>query len=805
MSDLFADLRFGLRTLRRAPAFAAAAVLTIAIGIGATTAIFSAIHGVILRPLPYPDADRLVTVWENWERRGGPAREWTGRSTFADWREHSRAFAGMAAVSGWSPELTGVDRPDVLAGAVVSPGYFAVLGVQPVLGRGFTAEEEQPGRNAVAVLSHELWLRRFGGDPAVLGRSITLNARPTIVVGVLPPGFRGPIVSGAEIWAPLVIDRTRQDYGNYFLRVIARLAPDATLAAARDDVSRVAAGIAEAQPLDYRDVGMTIEPLHTTVTGSVRQPLWVLFGAVVLILAIACVNVANLQLVRASARQDELAVRAALGAGRGRLVTQLLTESVLLALVGGGVGVVMGIWGSEALLRLAPSGLPRVDEIGMRPAVLLFSLAATVVTGLLFGLAPAFGLSRRQGLVVREGGRGSSGSRGWRLRDGLVVAEVGLGMAVLLAAGLLLRSLDELRRVDPGFRVHDVASARVILPTARYPEASDIVRLVTGLEERVRGLPGVRSVGAIDVLPLSGLVHDVSFGIESSMPQPGNEPAADERRVTPGFFDAMGVPLLRGRGFTDADRADAPPVTIVSESFARRYFPDGDPLGQRLRIGGVRDDASPWWTIVGVAGSVRSRALDRQPEPEIYLPFAQRASRGMSLVVRTAGEPAAVMPLLRDVVGSLDPDLPVSQVATARELARASLASQRFLGSLLGAFAGLALLLAGVGLNGVIAFTVRQRVREIGIRLALGARPGDVLGAVLGRGLRLTAVGLAIGAGGALAAGRTLRGLLYDVSPTDPGTFAAVGVVLTATALFACYWPARRAARLDPVEALRHE
>jgi predicted permease len=300
-------------------------------------------------------------------------------------------------------------------------------------------------------------------------------------------------------------------------------------------------------------------------------------------------------------------------------------------------------------------------------------------------------------------------------------------------------------------------------------------------------------------------VHDVSFGIESGMPEAGNEPAADERRVTPGFFDAMGVPLLRGRGFTDADRADAPPVTIVSESFARRYFPDGDPLGQRLRIGGVRDDASPWWTIVGVAGSVRSRALDRQPEPEIYLPFAQRASRGMSLVVRTAGEPAAVMPLLRDVVGSLDPDLPVSQVATARELARASLASQRFLGSLLGAFAGLALLLAGVGLNGVIAFTVRQRVREIGIRLALGARPGDVLGAVLGRGLRLTAVGLAIGAGGALAAGRTLRGLLYDVSPTDPGTFAAVGVVLTATALFACYWPARRAARLDPVEALRHE
>lgn len=805
MTDVTRDLRYALRTLQRAPAFAAAAILTIAIGVGATTAIFSALHGVVLRPLPYPEAGRLVSVWENWERRGGPPQEWTGRSTFADWREHSRSFSAMAAVSDWAPELTGRDRPDILTGALVSPGYFGVLGIQPVLGRRFLPHEERPGQDAVAIISHELWQRRFGGNPAVIGTTLTLNGRATTVVGVLPPGFRGPLVSGAGVWAPLVIDRGREDYGNYFLRVIARLAPTATPEGARQDMQRVAAGIADAQPLDYRDVGITLEPLHATVTGPVQRPLWLLFGAVVLILAIACVNVANLQLVRASARQEELAVRAALGAGRERLAAQLLTEGMLLAVAGGTLGVLLGTWGTEVLLRLAPAGLPRSAEIGLQPAVLLFALGATVVTGLLFGLAPAVGLPRWQGHVLRESGRGTSGARGGRVRDALVVAEVGLGMAVLMAAGLLLRSLDELRRVDPGFRVDNTATARVILPSARYPGAADIRRFVDGLEQRAAGLPGVQSVGAINVLPLTGLVSDISFGIEQRMPAPGSEPAADERRVTPGFFAAMGVPLRRGRGFTTADRSGAPPVAIISESFARRFFPDADPLGQRLRIGGVRDTASPWWTIVGVAGSVRSRALDRDPDPEIYVPLAQRAGRGVSLVLRTDGDPTAVLAALRDVVGALDPSLPLSQAATVRELSRASLAPQRFFGSLLGAFAALALVLAGVGLHGVIAFTVRQRVREIGIRLALGARPADVLRAVLGRGMRLTALGLGVGLVAALAATRAVRGLLYDVSPTDPTTFVAVALVFTGTALVACYWPARVAARLDPVEALRHD
>ena len=805
MSDLLRDIHYGFRSLRRAPAFATTAILTIAIGIGATMAIFSAVYGMILRPLPYPDAGRVVSVWENWERRGGAPQEWTGRSTFADWRAHSRSFSAMAAVTDWAPEVTGLDQPDILQGALVSPGYFAVLGIQPVLGRGFLPEEEQPGRNPVAVLSHGLWQGRFLGDPEVLGRTITLNGQPATIVGVLPAGFRGPLVSAAEIWSPLVIDRGRQDYGNYFLRVIGRLAPGIGMDAARDEMTRVASGIADAHPLDYRDVGITLESLHATVTGPVHQPLWILFGAVGLILAIACVNVANLQLVRASTRHGELAVRAALGAGRARLTHQLLTEGVLLALMGGTLGVVGGIWGTEFLLRIAPSGLPRVGEIALRPFVLVFALVITVGTGLLFGLAPTLGLGKRQADTLRAGGRGSSGAGGWRLRDGLVVAEVSLGMAVLVAAGLLLRSLDELRRVDPGFRVDHTATARVILPAARYPAAADIVRLVESLEDRVRGLPGVRSVGAINVLPLTGLVSDISFGIETRMPEAGQEPSADERRVTPGFFDALGVPILRGRGFLGGDRADAPRVAVVSESFARRYFADGDPLGQRLRVGGVRDPESPWWTIVGVAGSVRSRALDRQPEPEIYMPFAQRAGRGISLVVRTDGEPAAVLPLLRDVVGTLDRDLPLAQVATGREVARTSLASERFLGSLLGTFAGLALVLAGVGLNGVIAFTVRQRVREFGIRLALGARPEDVLSAVLGRSMRLTAMGLAIGVLGGLAASRALRGLLYDVSPTDPATFVVVAVALMLTALVASYWPARRAARLDPVEALRHE
>ncbi len=805
MHDILLDLRFALRALRRAPGFAIAAVGTLTLGIGATTAIFSVVYGVLLRPLPLADPGRLVTVWENRERRDGPTQEWTGRSIFAAWREGTGSLSGMTAVTGWAPELSGVDRPEILNGALVSAEYFSVLGVRPARGRGFLPEEETPGNDAVVVLAHELWQRRFGGDVGIVGSTLTLNGRPTTVVGVLRPGFVGPIVNNAELWSPLPIDRGRQDVGNFFLRVIGRLAPGVDAEAATTDMNQVAAAISREHPLDYRDVGVTLEPLRASITGPVRQPLLVLLGAVALVLVIACVNVANLLLARATARHREVAVRAALGAGRRRLVRQLLTESVVLALAGGALGLLLAIWGVRILVSIAPAGMPRADEIGLHPGVLLFTLLTAIGTGLLFGLAPALGLSRQAGQALREGDRGSSRGAGGALRSGLVIVELGLGMAVLISAGLLLRSLAELRRVDPGFVAERTLSGLLVFPAARYPDGPRIVSSLSALEERVHAVPGVQSVGAITVLPLSGLVNDISFGIESRMPAPGEEPAADERRVTPGFFTASGVPVLRGRVFDDNDRRDGPRVTVISEAMARRHFADDDPLGQRLRIGGVRDPESPWWTIVGVVGSVRSRALDRLPEPEIYVPLAQRPARAVNLVVRSAGDPTALIAALRTTVASLDPDMPFAQLATLDDVTRASLAPQRFLGTLLGVFAVLALTLATVGVYGVMSFAVGQRVREIGVRVALGAGPGDVLGTVMRRGLALTAGGLALGFVGALAASRALAALLYGVPPTDPATFAGVIAVLAATAAFACYWPARRAARLDPVESLRVE
>ena len=806
MDSIVRDLRFSIRALQRNPGFSFVAILTIALGIGLNTAIFSVVNAVVLQPLPFPEPDHLVTVWENLEKRGGPTQEWTGRSTFADWRENNKTFSGMAAVGGWAPNLTGVDRPERLSGAVVSPGYFSVLGVQPAQGRAFLPDEETPGNDRVVVLSHELWQRRFGADPDLLGSSLTLNGESLLVVGILPPGFHGPIASGAEIWTPLPIDRTRDDRGNYYLRVIGRLEPGVTREAAASDMARVAAGIAEANPLDYRDVGVLLVPLLETVAGPVRTPLMIVLGAVGLILLIACANVANLLLARASVRERELAVRGALGAGRLRLTRQLLTEALVLALAGGALGLLLGVWGTELLVRFAPPGLPRAGEIGLHTPVLLFALALSVGTGVLFGMAPALSLSRRGfGMALREGGRGSSSASGNRLRNGLVIVQLAMGVSVLAAAGLLLKSFAELRSVDPGFRIENALSGRLIFSLADYPERSEITTRLGEIEERLAGLPGVEAVGAVTVLPLSGLVHDVSFGIEARMPEPGEEPAADERTATPGFFEAMEIPLIAGRLFNDGDRAETPRVAIVSESMAELHFADEDPIGQRIRIGGVRDSESPWWTIVGVVGSVRSRALNRVPEPEIYMPASQRPPRGVSLVVRTDSNPEALIPAFREAVWSVDGNMPVSQLASLEEVFGASLAAERFLAWLLGAFAALAVLLGSVGIYGVMAYMVSRRTREIGIRMALGARPADVLKGVMNRGVALTAAGLALGLAGAVAASRALASLLFEVSPTDPLTLAGVLILLAAAALFACYWPARRATRVDPMVTLRYE
>jgi predicted permease len=805
MDRLRQDLRFALRSLRVNPGFTVVALLTVALGIGVNTAIFSVVYGVLLRPLPYAEPGGLVTVWENHERRDGPVFEWTGRSTFFDWRERNQTFDGMTAITGWGPNLTGVDRPEVLAGAAVTPGYFSVLGVGAAMGRTFLPEEETPDNSNVVVLSHGLWSRRFGADPEILGQTLVLNGISRTVVGVLPPGFRPPIATGAEIWTPLPIDPLRSDRGGYFLRVIARLGDGVTQATAQADMDRVAAGIATEHPIHYRDVEVTLTPLRDTVVGPARTALWVLLGAVGLVLLIACANVANLLLARASVRERELAVRAALGAGQRRLARQLLTESVVLAVAGGVLGLGIGVWGTELLVRFAPAGMPRVADIGLHPTVFAFALGASIVTGLLFGLAPALTLSKNAGDALREGARGSSSGAGARLRGALVVVELAMGMAVLVAAGLLLRSFNQIQSVDPGFRVENALSARILLPSTRYPDLASTAAFWGQLEERLRTRPGVHDVGAATVLPLSGNINDISFGIEGRLPPEGQEPAADWWRATAGFFRAMGIPLIRGRFLDETDREGTLPVAVVSQSLVDAHFVNEDPIGKRIKVGGVRDPESPWWTIVGVVGTVRTRSLTQVPIPEIFVPAAQRTGRAMSLVVSTEGEPTPFADDLREAVWSIDPDLPVSQLASLEDVFAASIGPQRFLSWLLGAFAALGLVLGAVGIYGVMAFTVGHRTREIGIRMALGARPVDALGVVMRRGALLTVLGLALGFLGAIAASRALSSLLFEVAPNDPLTLAAVSVLLAGTALFACYWPARRATRVDPIETLRYE
>jgi putative ABC transport system permease protein len=806
MERLGQDIRFAFRSLRRNPGFTAVALVTLALGIGVNTSIFSVVNSVLLSPLPYPDADRLYTVWENHELRDWTPNEWTGISTFADWRDRSETFADMSAVTGWGPNLTGLDRPDVLQGAVVSAGYFSILGVQMQAGRGFLPEEETPGNDNVVVIGHDFWQDRFGGAGDVLGRTLTLNGTPRTIIGIAPPGFEGPIVTNPQIWGVLAIDRDESDRGSYFLRVIGRLTSGTSPETAQADMDRVAAGIALENPIDYEDIGVTLEPLRTTVVGAVRTPLLVLLGAVGLVLLIACVNVANLLLARASVRERELAVRTSLGAGRGRIVRQLLTESVVLAIGGGLLGLALGVWGTALLVQGAPTGLPRVGEIGLDATVFIFALGASVLTGLLFGLAPALGhAADSSGQSLREGARGSSLGRGGRLRNVLVVGELALGVAVLAAAGLLLRSFQEMRNVDPGFQVDNVLSARILLPSSDYPDRESLNSFMAQLEERMAARPGVRAVGSATVLPLSGNVNDVGFGVEGRLPEPGRERLADLWRATPGFFEAMRMPLVSGRYLEPRDREGALEVAVISQGMADTYFRGEDPVGKRIKVGGVQDPEAPWWTIVGVVATVRTRAVARAPEPEIFISYAQRPARGMSIVVHTEGDPTALTADLREAIASLDADMPLSQVATLDEVFAASIAPERFVSLLLTGFATLALILGAVGIYGVMAFMVSQRTREIGIRMALGAQPGHVLGSVMSRGVLLTGLGLGFGLIAAIGAGRALSSLLFEISPADPLTLASVVLLLGVAALFACYWPARRATRVDPIITLRAE
>jgi putative ABC transport system permease protein len=806
MDTLRQDLLYALRRLRQSPGFAFVAIVTLALGIGANSAIFSMVNAVLLRPLPFEEPDRLVKLSQTWEGRTTGVYS---PQNFLDVASAASDFESLAAIDGGGVTLTGSGAPARLEGAGVSAAFFDVLRVRPILGRGFAAGENEPGHTKVVVLGHRLWRERFGADPAAVGRTIQLNREPHLVVGVAPPGFTYP--DGAEVWTPIEYDavfRTKSR-GAWYLGVIGRLQPGVPVTHAREEVRTIAARLAREYPDADEGVGGTVTSLHEAMVGESRPALLVLLGAVGLVLLIACVNVANLLLARAAARESELAVRTALGAGRGRLLRQLLTESVLLAVLGGAAGVLFAALSMDTLLGLQPAGVQRLGEVRVDRTVLAFAAGLSVLTAILFGSAPALQLMRRAtAQSLREGGRGLLGGRGHRLRGGLVVGQMALAMVLLAGAGLLIRSFSQLRRVDPGFRAGSALTFRISLPESAYRDESRRAAFFEELLTRLGALPGVRSAGAVLGLPMNGTRFSFSFEVKGRPPlPPAKQPSMEARVASPEYFRTMGIPVLRGRGLERGDTASSRQVVVLSEAAVRRFFPGEDPLGQWITIGWGRPEGRPkaGGEVVGIVGDVKDLGLAVENPPEIYLPHAQLPIESMDVVLRTALSPRSLAPAVEATVHDLDPELPIARTATLEEIVARSISEPRFYVVLLGAFAATALFLAALGIFGVMSYAVVQRSREIGIRVALGAHPAHLRRMVLGQALLLAVAGVGLGLLGSLALSRAIAGLLFDLSPTDPATLAGVALLLTAIALLASYLPARRATRVDPLTALRSE
>lgn len=803
------DLRFGVRMLRKSPSFTVVAVFTLALGIGANTALFSVVHAVLLEPLPFPRPAELMMVWErvhlpNYQsERNTPAP-----GNFADWKGRNTVFAEMGAIRERSWNLTDGGEPIRIEGEAVSAGFFEALEVRPFLGRIFASEEDRPDGPAVAVLSYSLWSQRFGSDPNIVGATIHLDDTPCTVVGVMPPGFHFPDPDDV-LWIPMAMTPAQlSNHGSHYLRVVARLRPQVTLAQAQAQMDSIAQQLTAQYPDSNASTGVNVVPLREQMVGEVRPALLILLGAVTLVLLVVCANVASLLLARAAARRREVAIRVALGAGRARLLRQLLTESILLSLLGCALGLLLARWGIHALQAISPPDLPRLGSFGLHVPVLLFSLSVSVLAGLVFGLAPALtALRGDMRAPLANSSHGVAGGPQGRLRGFLVVAELALGIVVLAGAGLLLRSFLFLQDIPLGFDSTRVLSFRVILPRARYGKLEKSIAFYQRLLQNLQALPGVGSAAGISFLPLTFSGRTAAISIEGSTPLPSSQlPFADFRMVTTGYFRTLGIPLAVGRDFSWDDTA-ALPAVIISQSLARTFWPGRDPIGRRLKLG-TAESANPWLTVVGVAGNVHQMDHTTEPRPAIYLSAAQDVGVGDTVrdwALRTSGDPLTLAPAVRDAVWSIDPALPVSRVQTMDHVLSSTLAPQQFNLLLLGLFAVLALVLSAVGLYGVTAYFVGQRTREIGLRMALGAGPGVILRMVLRQGGKLVALGIANGLAGALAASRVMSGLLYGIGANDPVTFSAAALLLAVVALVACYLPARRATRVVPIIALRSE
>ena len=809
METLLQNLRYTIRALRKSPGFTAVAAITLALGIGANTAIFSVVNAVLLRPLPYEDDSRLVVILNQGRNPVAPAN-------FIDWRTQSQSFSQMGAAEYWTPNLTGTDNPEKLWALHVTPDIFPMMGVQPLLGRMFLPEEQEAGKEHEVVLSYSLWQSHFAGNPEIIGRAVALSGENYTVVGVMPREFKfAPFwATKAQLWAPLALGSRLTDRGGSSLRVFARLKPGVTLEQAQAEMAGITGRLEREFPGTNQD--MQVVSLREKVVGNIRPALLVLLGAVGFVLLIACANVSHMLLARAAARREEIALRTALGAGRWDVFRQLLTESLTLALMGGSAGLLLAVWGVRVLLAISPSAIPRVETVGVDGFVLLFALAISLLTGLAFGMAPAWRATAvNLSDALKEGKRGSSeGLHRNRLRGLLVGSEFALAMVLLAGAGLMVRTFLALQNVDAGFDPHGVLSMVVGVAGTEQASGGHTGNFYQEVLQKVAAVPGVQSVSGINHLPLAGDEWGFPFHIEGRPPEPpGKDLVATYRAVFPGYFRTMRIPILHGRDVTDADNLRAPGVVVINDYLARRYWPGEDAIGKRITFDDPAKNPS-WLTVVGVTKNTARGNWTSPPEEEVFLPYLQNRAyldapsppfAYLTLVVRTGLDPVALAPAIRGAIHSLDANIPLSEIQTMDHVVAEATGQSRFYLILMGAFATVALVLAGVGIYGVMSYSVSRRTHEIGVRMALGAQGRDVLRLVVFQGIIQALAGVTVGLVGALALSRLMGGLLYGTQPTDPATFAAVVVVLSGVAIAASYIPARRAAKVDPMVALRYE